>query len=135
MTPTIASKGIRGAPPDTTNRSGSLTPRRRLQLALAGLWVLDGLLKLQPFMFTKDFAPMTLGEAEDGAPSWLASPMNWASRLVQGHPVGPMLLFALIELVIGFGIAWPRTLKPALRAWACRSRAWAPTRTPARCWL
>jgi hypothetical protein len=85
-------------------------------LALAGLWVLDGLLKLQPFMFTKDFAPMTLGAASDGAPGWLANPMSWASRLVQGHPVGWMLLFALVELVIGFGIAFPRTLKPALLA-------------------
>ena len=102
--------------PAAPDHSVALTPRRRLQLALAGLWVLDGLLKLQPFMFTKDFAPMTLGDASDGAPSWLASPMNWASNLVEGHPVSLMVLFALAELVIGFGIAWPRTLKPALVA-------------------
>jgi hypothetical protein len=59
---------------------------------------------------------MTLGDASDGAPGWLASPINWASNLLQGHPVGLMLLFALIELAIGFGIAWPRTVRPALLA-------------------
>jgi hypothetical protein len=106
----------RGIPPGAVDPVAALTPRRRLQLALAGLWVLDGLLKLQPFMFTKDFAPMTLGDAEDGAPGWLAHPINWASSLDQHHPVGLMLLFAVIELVIGFGIALPATLKPALVA-------------------
>ena len=106
----------RGDPPDASDLPAALTARRRLQLALAGLWVLDGLLKLQPFMFTKDFAPMTLGDAAQGAPGWLAGPMNWASRLVQAHPVGLMALFALAELAIGCGIAVPRTLKPALVA-------------------
>jgi hypothetical protein len=103
-----------GNPSGAAGHASPLTPRRRLQLALAGLWVLDGVLKLQPFMFTKDFAPMTLGDASDGAPGWLASPINWASGIMQHHPVGPMVLFALVEIVIGFGIAWPRTLKPAL---------------------
>jgi hypothetical protein len=106
----------RGNPPDADERAVASTPRRRLQLALAGLWVLDGLLKLQPFMFTKSFAPMTLGDAAEGAPGWLAGPIHWASGLLQQHPVGLMLLFALIELAIGFGIAWPRTVRPALLA-------------------
>jgi hypothetical protein len=105
-----------GNPADASDRPAALTARRRLQLALAGLWVLDGVLKLQPFMFTKDFAPMTIGDAAQGAPGWLADPMNWASRIVQDHPVGLMALFALVELTIGFGIAVPRTLKPALIA-------------------
>jgi hypothetical protein len=116
MTRTALAAARRGNPPDATDRVVPLTPRRRLQLALAGLWVLDGLLKLQPFMFTKDFAPMTLGDASEGAPGWLASPINWASGVVEHHPVGLMVLFALVELVIGFGIAWTPTLKPALLA-------------------
>jgi hypothetical protein len=115
MTRSVSLTAVRrGNPPDATDRAAALTPRRRLQLALAGLWVLDGLLKLQPFMFTKNFAPMTLGDAADGAPRWLASPINWASGLDQHHPVGLMLLFAVIELLIGFGIALPATVKPAL---------------------
>jgi len=114
MTRTAPLEVRRGNPPDASDRAAALTPRRRLQLALAGLWVLDGLLKLQPFMFTKSFAPMTLGDAADGAPGWLAGPIHWASGIEQDHPVGLMVLFALVELAIGFGIAWPRTLRPAL---------------------
>jgi hypothetical protein len=117
MTRTVSPAAVRrGHPPGATGHIAALTPRRRLQLVLAGLWVLDGLLKLQPFMFTKDFAPMTLGDASDGAPGWLAGLINWASDLVQHHPVGLMVLFALAELAIGFGIAWPRTVRPALLA-------------------
>ena len=115
MTRTATSTGLgRGTPPGATGSHASLTPRRRLQLLLAGLWVLDGLLKLQPFMFTKDFAPMTFSEATDGAPGWLASPIHSVSNLVGEHPVGLMILFALVELAIGFGIAWPRTVKLGL---------------------
>jgi hypothetical protein len=117
MTRTASPAAVRrGNPPGATGHTTALTPRRRLQLVLAGLWVLDGLLKLQPFMFTKDFAPMALGDASDGAPGWLTGPISWASDLVQHHPVGLMVLFALVELAIGFGIAWPRTVRPALLA-------------------
>ncbi|MBR7833396.1 hypothetical protein KDL01_08975 [Actinospica durhamensis] len=115
MTRTATSTGLgRGTPPGATDGHASLTPRRRLQLVLAGLWVLDGLLKLQPFMFTKDFAPMTFSDATDGAPGWLARPIHSVSNLVGQHPVGLMVLFALIELAIGFGIAWPRTVRLGL---------------------
>jgi hypothetical protein len=72
-----------GRIPVASDRAAPSSARRRLQLVLAGLWVLDGLLKLQPFMFTKDFAPMTLADASAGAPGWLADPISWASGLIQ----------------------------------------------------
>jgi hypothetical protein len=93
-----------------------------LQLVLAGLWVLDGVLKLQPFMFTKDFGPMTLGAASNGAPFWLADPINWAQRIIVAHPVGPMVVFALIEILVGFAIAYRPTVKLGLLACIC----WVP---------
>ena len=96
--------------------------RRRLQLVLAGLWVLDGVLKLQPFMFTKDFGPMTLGAASRGAPGWLADPINWVQKIIDNHPVGPMVLFALVELAIGFAIAYRPTARYGLLACIC----WVP---------
>ncbi|MGH9100811.1 MAG: hypothetical protein ACRDV8_11365, partial [Acidimicrobiales bacterium] len=37
-------------------QSGPLVSRRRLQIALALFWLLDGALQLQPFMFTRGFA-------------------------------------------------------------------------------
>ena len=111
-----------GQIPVITDRAAPSSARRRLQLVLAGLWVLDGMLKLQPFMFTKDFAPMTLGAASDGAPSWLADPINWAKNLMSGHPVGLMIVFALVELAIGFAIAYRPTVRYGLLACMC----WVP---------
>ena len=111
-----------GQIPVTSDRAAPSTARRRLQLVLAGLWVLDGVLKLQPFMFTKDFAPMTLGVASDGAPFWLADPMNWVQRIIVSHPVGPVVVFALIELLIGFAIAYRPTVRYGLLACLC----WVP---------
>jgi hypothetical protein len=123
MMPSALSGAVRReSPPDAAEHGVDLSPRRRLQLVLAGLWVLDGLLKLQPFMFTKNFAPMTLGEASHGAPGWLSGPMSWASGLEQRDPIAMMVLFALIELGIGFAMAWPRTVRLGLAA----SMAWVP---------
>src|SRR5438445_621000 len=36
----------------------ALDPRRKLQLALGVVWVLDGILQYQPSMFTKSFPDM-----------------------------------------------------------------------------
>src|SRR4051812_4608300 len=40
-------------------RSGIVT-RRHLQIVLGLLWLLDGVLQAQPFMFTRDFATQTI---------------------------------------------------------------------------
>ena len=96
--------------------------RRRLQLALAALWLLDGLLQLQPYMFTQDFAFMTLKPVGEGAPGWIASPVNWTATLVQNHPVALNTVFALVQVALGIGIAWRSTVKVALAAsiaWGC----------------
>jgi hypothetical protein len=111
-----------GRIPVSSDRAAPSSARRRLQLVLAGLWVLDGVLKLQPFMFTKDFAPMTLGTASDGAPFWLTDPINRMQKIILNHPVGPMVVFALVELLIGFAIAYRPTVRYGLIACLC----WVP---------
>ncbi|NEN05951.1 hypothetical protein G3T36_08695 [Diaminobutyricibacter tongyongensis] len=88
--------------------------RRALQLALAALWLLDGLLQLQPFMFTPAFATQVLAAAANGNPGWLASPIRWASGIVEHEPVLINTGFAALQLAIGLGIAWRRSVKPAL---------------------
>ena len=50
--------------------------RRALQLVLAGLWLLDGVLQYQPFMYTKGFTQMLAGTA-DGNPAVIARPITW----------------------------------------------------------
>jgi hypothetical protein len=89
--------------------------RRVLQLALAGVWLLDGVLQFQPSMFTQAFADMIGGTAA-GNPALVARPITWNANLVGHHLVLMNALFAVTQLLLGLGIAFRRTVKPALAA-------------------
>jgi hypothetical protein len=112
------------ARPDTAEpRAGDLAvldTRRKLQLALAVIWLLDGVLQYQPVMFTKAF-PQMLTAAAAGNPAVVASGVNWSANLVDHHPVLLNAIFATIQLALGLGIAWRATVKLALGA----SVAWS----------
>ncbi|HEV2638085.1 MAG TPA: hypothetical protein VGX23_23250 [Actinocrinis sp.] len=90
--------------------------RRRAQLLLAAIWLLDGVLQYQPFMFTKDFGSQVLAPTAQGNPAVIADPITWAARIVTDHPVGPNAAFATIQLLLGLAIAWRPTVKAALAA-------------------
>jgi hypothetical protein len=94
--------------------------RRVLQLALAGIWLLDGVLQYQPFMFSKAFGQM-LAATSPGNPGVIASPINWDARLIDHHTVALNTIFATIQLLLAIGIAWRPTIRLALAA----SIAWA----------
>jgi hypothetical protein len=89
--------------------------RRRLQLALAAVWLLDAVLQYQSFMFTKAFAQM-LGGTATGNPAVIADPITWSARLVGDHVVVMNAIFATIQLLLGLGIAWRPTVRIALGA-------------------
>jgi hypothetical protein len=105
----------------TTVSASPVDARRALQLSLAGLWLLDGVLQLQPFMFTKDFARTVLAPSANGNPAFIAAPITSIAHLVAAHSVGANAVFALTQLLLGLGIAWRPTVKTALVA----SIAWA----------
>jgi len=91
--------------------------RRTLQLALATLWLL-GVLQLQPFMFTpgsNGFSGM-LRSMGAGNPRVVARTIAWNASIVDHHAVATNTAFALIQFLIGFGIAWRPTIKAALGA-------------------
>jgi hypothetical protein len=94
--------------------------RRWLQLGLAAIWLLDGVLQFQSFMFTRAFSGMLAGTAA-GNPAFIAEPITRAARLIEQHPVPANAAFATIQLLIGLGIAGRRTVKLALAA----SIAWS----------
>jgi hypothetical protein len=87
--------------------------RRALQLGLAAVWLLDGVLQYQPFMYTKAFAQM-LGAGAAGNPAVIASPITWDANLVQHHLVLLNTVFATIQLLLGIGIAFRPTVRVAL---------------------
>jgi hypothetical protein len=94
--------------------------RRLLQLALAGMWLLDAGLQYQSFMFTRAFGRM-LGASAAGNPGVIASPIGWDARLVGQHTVALNAIFATIQLLLALGIAVRPTVRLALGA----SIAWA----------
>jgi hypothetical protein len=87
---------------------------RVVQIALGLVWILDGALQLQPFMFGRSFVNSVLLPAAQGQPA----PVSWAMTNV-AHFMLPDIgvwnfLFATLQLAIGAGLLFRRTLKPAL---------------------
>jgi hypothetical protein len=99
---------------------GAPDARRLLQLALAAIWLLDGVLQYQAFMYSKDFTDMISGTAA-GNPGVVAHPVTWNATLVQHHLVLLNTIFATIQILLGLGIAWRPTVRVALAA----SVAWS----------
>jgi hypothetical protein len=90
--------------------------RRGLQMALGLTWLLDGALQCQPFMFSRGFATQVIAAAGPGNPIWIAGPVGWTAAQIAGHAVAANACFVTLELVLGLGIAWPRTTRLALAA-------------------
>jgi hypothetical protein len=88
--------------------------RRWLQLGLGAIWVFDGLLQYQTFMFTKGFAHTFIGVHGDGNPGWVSDSIHWAWAIVETNPVLYNAGFATLQLALGLAIAWRRSLKAAL---------------------
>ena len=93
---------------------------RALQLVLAGIWLLDGVLQYQPFMYTKAFGKLLAAGATTN-PSVIARPITWDATLVNHHLVLVNTIFATIQLLLGLGIAFRPTVRLALAA----SVAWS----------
>lgn len=101
--------------------------RRRLEMALGGLWLLDGALQLQPHMFTAAFFSDTLGMANMGLPAPLSRVYYDITTMIAGHPAAWNGLFAALQLALGFmflrggralTVARPLSLAWALGVWA-----------------
>ena len=102
----LGAAGTAAAAPDT---------RRMLQLGLAAIWLLDGVLQYQSFMYTKAFTQM-IGATSSGNPGVVSHPINWNATLVQHHLVLLNTIFATIQLLLGLGIAYRPTVRLALAA-------------------
>jgi hypothetical protein len=87
--------------------------RRTVQTVLGLIWLLDGGLQFQSFMYSKGFIQMLTGMTA-GQPGWLASSVNWGAHLAQHNLTVYNTLFALTQVVIGLGLLYRPTVKPAL---------------------
>ena len=93
---------------------------RRVQTVLGLIWVLDGALQFQSFMYGKGFIQLLQGLTA-GQPHWVASSVNWGATTLQSQQTLFNTLFALVQVAIGAGLLYRRTVKPAL----VLSFAWA----------
>ena len=95
--------------------------RRTLQLVLATIWLIDGVLQLQSYFFTKDFGLRMISGMSTGNPSFIAHPIDWSGATIGRHSMLVDTLFALIQVAIGLAIAF----RPTVRIGLGVSIAWA----------
>jgi hypothetical protein len=94
--------------------------RRAILSALGLIWLLDGGLQLQSFMYSNGFIEM-LRDNATGQPLWLESSIKWSAHIAQRDLTAWNTLFALTQIAIGLGLLYRPTVKPAL----VLSFAWA----------
>jgi hypothetical protein len=87
--------------------------RRTVQTVLGLIWLLDGGLQFQSFMYSRGFVQL-LASGAQGQPGWLADSINWGARMANGDLALWNTLFALVQVAIGFGLLYRRAVKPAL---------------------
>ena len=83
-------------------------PRRVLLYGLGALWLLDGLLQLQPGMFTMDMISTIMQPAATGEPGWLNSLINWSIHVVTPHLIAFNWIVVAFQLLIGVLLFMPR---------------------------
>lgn len=121
MLPAVALRSGSQTSTVTRARAYFLSDRTRtVQTALGLIWLLDGALQFQSFMYSKGFISVLTGLSA-GQPGWLHSSLNWAAGIAAGNLTVFNTLFALIQVLIGLGLLWRPAVKPAL----AMSFAWA----------
>jgi len=88
---------------------------RTLQTVLGLIWLLDGGLQFQSFMYSKGFIKMLTGNAA-GQPGWLHNSLIWGAHLAQHNLTVYNTLFALVQVALGLGLLYRPTVKLALAA-------------------
>jgi hypothetical protein len=110
--PSSDRRGPAGAGPGAVgaaSRAGWVLTRRRLEVALGGLWLLDGLLQFQPYMFTHAFFAELLSMANMGLPGWLSTVLYRITSMLTAQPVLWNTLFATLQVALGAGLIWGRS--------------------------
>lgn len=90
--------------------------RRSLQIALGVVWIFVGLLKFQPALFKPSFVDTVIRPMATGQPTLIASTINHMANFLSHEATMWVAIFGLIEIAIGAGMLFRRTLKTALIA-------------------
>jgi hypothetical protein len=87
---------------------------RTIQIGLGVMWLLDGLLQLQPRMFGPDFAKQVILPSAQGQPGLFSSVITHVAHLIALQPALTNAVFAGVQILIGLGLLLRETVRPAL---------------------
>lgn len=86
------------------------------QVLLGVIWLIDGLLQFQPYMFHKTFVTTIIDPNVVGQPGIIAAPITWIAHLIEPRVALFNAFAATLQVAIGVGLLYRRTVKPALLA-------------------
>lgn len=95
-------------------RTTTASPQRLVQILLGCVWLADGALQLQPFMFGRGFVTRMLMPTATGNPAPVAASITAMARFLEPHVAAWNALFAATQLAIGAGLLVRRTVRPAI---------------------
>ena len=88
--------------------------QRALQIVLGAFWIIDAALQYQPFMFGDQFVPRYLTANATGQPAPIGWLITQAAHFISPDTAAFNALFATLQLAIGLGLLFGRTVRPAL---------------------
>jgi F0F1-type ATP synthase assembly protein I len=88
--------------------------RGGLRVTLGLIWLLDGALQFQSFMYSKGFLKQVIEPSAEGQPAWIGRPIVSAAHFAGHNLTLWNTLFALVQVGIGLGLLFRRTARPAL---------------------
>jgi hypothetical protein len=95
--------------------------RDGLRITLGLIWLLDGALQFQSFMYSQGFLKEIIEPSAAGQPAWIGWPIVSAAHFAAHNLTLWNTLFALVQVGIGLGLLFLRSTRPALVV----SFAWA----------
>jgi hypothetical protein len=87
---------------------------RIAQVLLGAIWLIDGALQFQSYMFAKTFITGVILPNAQGQPGVIADPITWIAHLIEPHVALFNGFAATLQVLIGLGLLCRRTVKPAL---------------------
>ncbi len=93
---------------------GAFLTRKHLQVILGLFWLLDAGLQYQPHMFTRAFVTDFLAMNAMYQPHVIGELIVTMAKFLALHAAAWNAAFATIQLAIGAGLLWRRTVRPAL---------------------
>jgi hypothetical protein len=100
--------------PAATRSPRVVGSQRALQSILGLFWILDAALQFQPFMFGRGFVNTFILPNANGQPALISWLITDVGHVVAPHVAVWNTFFALIQLAIGAGLLYRRTVRPAL---------------------